>query len=552
MTYKPAFLLLTTIAIIASGCASKDPNQAFASHETELTHLGNHHFKVTTTSAKAQRSFDRGLTLAYSFGYYAAEQEFRRVAGADPQCAMAYWGIALVNGPHINFPMVPPDHAAKAWEALAMAKTLAKGVSPLEKALIDALSHRYANPQPEDRSSLDQDYAYAMREVWKIYSESADVGTLFAESLMDLHPWDLWVNGTPQPWTPEIVGTLEQALKLNPKHPGANHYYIHAVEASPSPGRAVIAADKLVNLVPDSGHMVHMPSHIYARVGRWPDAAECNREAIRVDATYRAIYPRPGFYAMYMMHNAHFLSFSAMMLGRQEEGIRAARELVESVPQDFLSNYTAVADGFMVLVPEVLMRFGRWQEILDEPEPRADLYLARALWRFTRASGLTALGQTEQARKEQVAFEQAVAQVPKDRTMGNNSATNILNIAAEMLAGEIAAQAGDYDQAIQRLRNAVKAEDQLVYDEPPGWIQPTRHTLGAVLLKAGKASEAEVTYREELTRNPENGWSLMGLRDALQRQGKKDEAESVNRRYKKAWAYADVTPPSTCYCQKLD
>jgi len=552
MTYKTAFLLLTAIAAIASGCASKDPSQAFASHETELGHLGNHHFKITTTSTKAQRAFDRGLTLAYSFGYYAAEQEFRRVAEADPQCAMAYWGIALVNGPHINFPMVPPDHAAKAWEALTMAKTLAKGVSPLEKALIDALSHRYSNPQPEDRSSLDQDYAYAMREVWKVYGENADVGTLFAESLMDLHPWDLWVNGTPQPWTPEIVATLEQALKLNPKHPGANHYYIHAVEASPSPGRAVTAADKLVNLVPDSGHMVHMPSHIYARVGRWPDAAECNREAIRVDATYRALYPRPGFYAMYMMHNAHFLSFTAMMLGRQEEGIRAAREMVESVPQDFLSNYTAVADGFMVLVSEVLMRFGHWQEILDEPEPRADLYLARALWRFTRASALTALGRTEQARAEQAAFEQAVAQVPKDRTMGNNSATKILNIAAEMLAGEMAAKAGDYEQAIQRLRNAVKAEDQLVYDEPPGWIQPTRHTLGAVLLKAGKETEAETTYREELTRNPENGWSLMGLRDALQRQGKKDEAEAVNRRFKKAWAYADVTPPSTCYCQKLD
>jgi tetratricopeptide (TPR) repeat protein len=255
---------------------------------------------------------------------------------------------------------------------------------------------------------------------------------------------------------------------------------------------------------------------------------------------------------MYMMHNAHFLCFTAMMLGRQEEAIRSARVMVETVPQDFLSNYTTVADGFMVLVPEVLMRFGRWQEILDEPEPRADLYLARALWRFTRASALTALGRTEQARAEQVAFEQAVAQVPKDRTMGNNSATNILTIAAEMLAGEMAAQAGDYDQAIQRLRNAVKVEDQLVYDEPPGWIQPTRHTLGAVLLKAGKATEAEVTYREELTRNPENGWSLMGLRDSLQRQGKKDEAEAINRRFKKAWAYADVTPPSTCYCQKLD
>jgi tetratricopeptide (TPR) repeat protein len=369
---------------------------------------------------------------------------------------------------------------------------------------------------------------------------------------MDLHPWDLWVNGAPRPWTPEIVGTLEQALKLNPKHPGANHYYIHAVEASPSPGRAVIAADRLVNLVPDSGHMVHMPSHIYARVGRWPDAAERNREAIRVDATYRAIYPRPGFYAMYMMHNLTFPHLLCNDVGTTGGGDSHGARDGGKRPARFSEHYTAVADGFMVLVPEALMRFGRWQEILDEPEPRADLYLARALWRFTRASALTALGRTEQAKAEQAAFEQAVAQVPKDRTMGNNSVTNILTIAAEILAGEMAAQAGDYDQAIQRLRNAVKVEDQLVYDEPPGWIQPTRHTLGAVLLKAGKATEAEVTYREELTRNPENGWSLMGLRDSLQRQGKKDEAEAINRRYKKAWAYADVTPPSTCYCQKLD
>jgi tetratricopeptide (TPR) repeat protein len=552
MTYKPAFLLLTAIAVIAAGCASRNPNQAIGSSETELKQLGNYHFKVTTTSAQAQRAFDRGISLAYSFGYYAAEQEFRRAAEADPQCAMAYWGIALVNGPHINFPLVPPKHAATAWEALTRAKALAKAASPLEQALIGALSRRYADPQPEDRSGLDQDYAIAMRDVWKTHSESADAGTLSAESLMDLHPWDLWVNGTPRPWTPEIVITLEQALKLNPKHPGANHYYIHAVEASPAPGRAVIAADRLGKLVPDSGHMVHMPSHIYARVGRWQDAAECNREAIKVDARYRAVYPRPGFYAMYMTHNAHFLSFTAMMLGRQEEAIRSARLMVQSVPQDYLNNYTALADGYMVLVPEVLMRFGRWQEILEEPEPRTDLYLARALWRFTRATALTALGRTKDAKAEQVEFEQASARVPKDRTMGNNSATNLLTIAAEMLAGEMAAQAGEYDLAIERLRNAVKVEDQLTYDEPPGWIQPTRHTLGAVLLKAGKAMEAESIYREELTRNPENGWSIMGLRDALQRQGRKQEAEAVNLRYKKAWAYADVTPPSTCYCQKLD
>jgi tetratricopeptide (TPR) repeat protein len=552
MQYRPAFLLLVTIAGVAAGCASRTSNEGFSSGGKELRQLGNHHFAITTTSAQAQLAFDRGLTLAYSFGHHAAEQEFRRAAEVDPHCAMAYWGIALVNGPHINFPLVPPDHAATAWEALSKAKALTDGVSPLERALIGALGHRYANPQPEDRSGLDQDYANAMREVWKAHSESADVGVLFAESLMDLHPWDFWINGAPQPWTPEIVATLEQAIKLDPKHPGANHYYIHAVEASPTPGRAVLAADKLGKLVPDSGHMVHMPSHIYARVGRWQDAAECNRRAMQADTRYRSVYPRPGFYAMYMAHNAHFLSFTAMMQGRQEEAIRTARMMVESVPPEFLNNYTGLADGYMVFVPEALMRFGRWQEILEEPEPRKDLYLARALWRFTRASALTALGRMEDAKLEQIEFERESAEVPKDRTMGNNSATNLLTIASELLAGEMAAQAGEYDKAIQRLRSAVKVEDQLTYDEPPGWIQPTRHTLGAVLLKAGRPTEAESTYREELARNPENGWSLMGLRDALERQGRKQDAEAINMRYKRAWAYADVKPPSTCYCQKLD
>ncbi|HUK83384.1 MAG TPA: hypothetical protein VLZ12_12220 [Verrucomicrobiae bacterium] len=515
----------------------------------KLEHLGDYSFRVTTTSPIAQRAFDRGLTLAYSFGHYAAEQEFRRALAADPNCAMAYWGIALVNGPHINFPLVPPDKAAAAWGALTNAQALAGTTSPLEQSLIKALSARYANPQPEDRGPLDAAYANAMRELWRANPGNADVGALCAESLMDLHPWDLWKNGQPQPWTPEIVETLEAVMKLNPTHPGANHLYIHAVEASPHPEKAVPSADRLGKLVPDSSHMVHMPSHIYARVSRWEDAAEANRRAMKADTRYRAAFPRPGFYAMYMAHNAHFLAYVSMMQGRSADTIELARQMVADVPEDFLKNYTGIADGFMIFVSEALMRFGRWNEILAEPKPRDGLPLSRALWHFTRTSALTALDRSEDAQVERAAFDKAVAAVPAGWTFGNNSASNLLAIAGHVLEGEMQAKAGQYDDAIASLREAVRIEDTLLYDEPPDWIQPVRHTLGAVLLRAGKPAEAEKVYREDLVKYPGNGWSLMGLRDSLNRQGNTKEAKSADSQLRKMWAKADIKPTATCYCQ---
>ena len=316
---------------------------------------------MTTSSKQAQQAFNRGLTWTYAFAHHAAEQEFRRAATADPDCAMAYWGIALVNGPHINFPMVPGDRAEKAWAALEQANARAHTTTPLEQALIAALGKRYANPQPADRSGLDQAYARAMREVWERFPGNADVGALYAEAEMDLHPWDLWnKDGTPQPWTPRILETLEQVLGLNPNHPGANHYYIHAMEASPEPAKALASARRLGRLVPDSSHLVHMPSHIYARVGDWEKAAESNQKAMEADRLYRAAYPRPGFYAMYMAHNTHFLAFTAMMRGRSEEAIALARQMVSDMPPEFIQEYPEVADGFTVFPSKVLMRFGKW------------------------------------------------------------------------------------------------------------------------------------------------------------------------------------------------
>jgi tetratricopeptide (TPR) repeat protein len=547
--FRACPILLVAFALALAGCSStrtQSPAQAAG-----LTNLGHHSFKITTKSPEAQRAFDRGLTWAYSFGHYAAEQEFRAALAADPDCAMAWWGIALVNGPHINFPLVPPEKAAKAWEAITAAQRLSAHCTPLEQSLIAALSQRYANPQPEDRSPLDQAYADAMRALWRANPANADVATLFAESVMDLHPWNYWHNGVAQPWTPEIISTLEAALRIDANHPGANHYYIHAMEASSRPGRARAAADRLPRLVPDSSHMVHMPAHIYIRVGEWEKAAAANRNAIAADARYRAAYPRPGFYGLYMAHNAHFLAFVDMMQGQSADALALADRVVTGIPEDFLRDYPAIADGFMVFRSEVEMRFGRWDAVLQEPEPAPQFLLARALWRYSRAVALTALGRMDDARAERALFQDAVAAVPAERTKGNNAAADILAIAALSLDGEMLAKEEKFDEAILKLREAVQREDKLVYNEPPDWIQPVRHTLGAVLLRAGRAAEAEKVYREDLRAYPENGWSLMGLRDALTAQGKKAEAEAADARFRQQWAKADISPPSTCYCQTL-
>ncbi len=536
-------------ALVVCNCAGSHP--ATGAQKPPLNNLGDHAFKITTKSPEAQRAFNRGLTWAYSFGHFAAEQEFRAALAADPDCAMAWWGIALVNGPHINYPLVPPDKAAKAWEAIAAAQRLAAPCSPLEKSLINALAKRYANPQPEDRSQLDQAYADAMRALWRANPASADIATLFAEAAMDLHPWNYWDQGAAQPWTGEIVETLETALRLAPRHPGANHYYIHIVEASATPGRALAAADRLRRLVPDSSHMVHMPAHIYVRVGQWENAATANRHAMRADARYRAAFPRPGFYAMYMAHNAHFLAWVSMMQGRSAEAIALADKVVSGMPEDFIRDYAAIADGFMIFRAEVFMRFGHWEEILKEPEPAKEFLLAKALWHFTRGVACTALGRMDDAGKERALLQEATAVVPADRTMGNNSAADLLAIAALTLDGEMLAKQEKLDEAIAKLREAVRLEDKLVYDEPPDWIQPVRHTLGAVLLRSNRAAEAETVYREDLQAYAENGWSLMGLRDALKAQGKQAEATEVGKRFRRQWAKADITPPSTCYCQIL-
>lgn len=546
--FAAAGIAATLAALGASGTGCATTTSQSASLPERKT------YPVSTPSPAAYDAFNRGLSLAFAFNYGGAEKAFRQAAALDPNCAMAWWGVALVNGPHINFPAVPPDRAAKAWEAITNAQALADHATEKERALIAAQAKRYAENQPEDRRPLDEAYAAAMRDVANTYPDCAHVQTLFAESLMDLRPWDLWTDdGRPQPETPEIIATLERAMALDPWHVGANHLYIHTIEASHHPDRAEDAADRLRAtqpiLVTGSSHLIHMPSHIYARVGRWDDVASANGNAMVVDASYRKDNPRPGFFALYMMHNTHFYAYAAMMQGRRDDALRAAHDMVGSVPEDFLQDFAPVADGFMIFVPEVMMRFGMWEDILAYPEPAENLPYSRAMWRFTRAVALTALKRLDEAEQEREAFRAAAAKVPEEWAFGNNNAHDLLAVATNMLDGEMAAQYEDFDASVASLHKAIEVEDTLRYDEPPDWIQPVRHTLGAVLLRAGRYAEAESVYREDLATYPGNGWSLYGLARALRLQQKDAEATEVEAKFANAWSGADTKMHASCLCQ---
>jgi tetratricopeptide (TPR) repeat protein len=513
--------------------------------------MGSHRRTVTTRSKQAQQFFNQGLVWAYSFNHDEAIRSFQEATRQDPNCAMAWWGIALCNGPHINNPVVDEAHAKAAWDALQKAIALRDRANATERALINALAKRYAQPQPADRRPLDEAYVQAMRVVWAAHSSDADVGTLLAESLMDLQPWDLWTqDGQAKGNTNEILALLERVLAIEPNHPGANHLYIHAVEASPNPEKGIASADRLRRIVPVSGHMVHMPSHIDVQVGQWAQAAKQNEQAIEADREYRALSPRQGFYNVYMAHNPHFLSFASMMEGRSAVALKAARDMIAGVPEDFLRNSPALVDGTMPIAIEVLMRFGRWDDLLAEPAFAETLPIANALRHFARGCAYAAKGEINNAKNEQEAFRIAGRKVPEGALMMINPASKVLAIAEHMLEGEIAYREGRTDPAIAALREAVRLEDTLLYMEPPEWIQPVRHTLGAVLIDAGRFEDAEKVYRDDLRYWPENGWSLHGLAECLKKRGNTAEAYEVEKRFHKTWARADVKIGSSCLCVK--
>ena len=502
--------------------------------------LGTHHRAVSTRSAEAQKAFDQGLLWSFAFNHDEAERAFREAARLDPGLAMAWWGIALVNGPHINNPTVDEAHAKTAWEALGEAKKRLGSASAVEKALVEALGARYAMPQPADRAPLDAAYAKAMAAVAARFPDDADVAALHAEALMDTRPWDQWTaDGKPQPGTEETLAALDAALKLQPDNPLALHLTIHALEASPHPERAKAAADELRRLVPDASHLVHMPAHIDARVGDWAEAAAANERAIEVDRRYRERQKEIGFYRIYMAHNVHFLAFTAMMEGRSTVALAKTQEVLKGFSPDWVKENAVFADAFTTVHWDALKRFGRWDDILKTPPLVPGLPVSTAYGHFVRAVAYSALGKLEDAEKEQASFAAAVKDVPKEMLWGSNPAAAVLGVAEPYLAGEIAYRKGKLDEAIGKLREAVKREDALKYDEPPDWTVPSRHALGAVLLEAKRPAEAEAVYREDLVRWPENGWSLYGLAQSLRAQEK--PADDVDARFKTAWAAADVS-----------
>jgi tetratricopeptide (TPR) repeat protein len=511
--------------------------------------LGAHRRPVSTRNPEAQLAFDQGLNWSFAFNHEEAEKAFREAARRDPGLAIAWWGVALVNGPHINNPAVDEAHAKAAWDALAEAKTRAGGASDVETALIEALGARYALPQPTDRSPLDEAYAKAMGAVRRRFAKDADVAALYAEALIDVHPWDQWSSdGSARPATQAILDAIDAALALAPRHPLALHLKIHALEASPHPERAKHAADALKNLVPDSSHLVHMPAHIDARIGKWRDAAAANERALAADARYNARVPEFGFYHIYEAHNAHFLAFTAEMEGRKAVALEMTKAVVDGLDPAFLKENAAIADAYTTAHWEAQKRFGMWEELLGAQEPPEYRPVSRAYRLFLRGVAHAALGHVEEARKERAAFAEAVRNVPKEFQFGTNVAADVLRVCEPYLDGEIAYRKGDLATAVAMLREAVTREDALKYDEPPDMTVPSRHALGAVLLAAGRSQEAEAVYREDLVRYPENGWSLQGLARALRAQKKATKAAAVDSRFRKAWARADVKAASSCLC----
>lgn len=515
--------------------------EALAKGALLLPDLGPLQRRVTTSSPQAQAFFDQGLRLTYGFNHDEATRSFARAAQLDPQCAACFWGVALTLGPNYNVPMLP-ERAQAAWDALQRARALAPRASPVEQALIGALARRYAGPEPRAPAAmlpLSTAYAHAMEAVARRFPADDDVQVLTAESQMNLRPWKLWsLEGDPAPGTEAIVARLERVLARAPEHPGANHYYIHAVEASRTPGRAVPAAERLAGLMPGAGHVVHMSAHIFQRVGRYADASEANRQAVEVDKAYLARTKPPGYYPMYFSHNYGFLAFSASMEGRAEETLRAARASAKAMPPEMLSMMPGM-DFFASEPLLAMVRFGRYDALLKEPRPPAKYPVMTGLWLHAHGLALAAKGRLPEARKELAELQQLAACVPAETTAGNNTARDVLGVAARVLEAGIAERARS--PGVHALwARAVADADKLAYSEPADWFYPVRHFQGAALLDARRFAEAEAVYREDLRLNPHNGWGLFGLSQALEGQGKDAEAAKVRGQFARAWARADT------------
>jgi tetratricopeptide (TPR) repeat protein len=508
-----------------------------------LPGLGQHYHTISTKSSEAQRFFDQGLTLVFAFNHEEAARSFRRAAELDPQSAMAYWGVALALGPCINLDVDPP-HERAAYEAVQKAISLSPGVTESERAYIQALAKRYSAVPGANLRKLDEDYAHAMRELSRRYPDDLDAATLYAESLMDLHPWKLWgLDGRPADGTEEIVAVLESVLRRDPNHVGANHYYVHAVEASPHPEWALASARRLETLAPAAGHLVHMPAHTYFRVGDYPASARSNVVAAETDRVYLRGSGTTGsmYDLMYYAHNLHFLAASNSMAGNFADAKRAADELAAHV-----SDMVTGMPMFEVYVPTptfVLLRFHRWDEVLKLPPPNPSLVMTTAFWHFARGSAAAAKGQIAMAEAEQRSLETARKEMPATAEFSffSNKAQAFLDLAENILEARITEARGGHKGAIEYWKNAVQIQDRLYYGEPPEWFYPVRESLGAALMLNGQATEAEAVFRADLEQYPRNPRSLFGLLKSLEAQKKIRDAEWVRREFEAAWKNADVT-----------
>ena len=531
------FLLLGCVVAPAwaqHGTGNQPPATAPA-----LAGVGNIHHPVSTHSAEAQRFFDQGLNLSYAFNHDEAFRAFRRAGELDPGLAMAWWGQALVLGPNINLP-TDEERGRRAYELVQQARELARNAPESERAYVEALAKRYAADPKADRAALDRAYADAMRELARRYPDDLDAATLFAESCMDLNPWRYWSpQGTPAAGTEEIVATLQSVLRRRPDHIGACHLMIHAVEASPRPELALGPARQLESSAPGAGHLVHMPTHIYAVLGDHDASARINEKAAQVDRAYIERHGVTGMYpVMYFSHNLHFAAYSHAQRGNYRDALRMAQQTYEQAAP--LVKEMPMAEGFTPTPVLIQVRFRRWADLMRAPQPPEGMPITRAIWHFGRGMAGVANGNAEVARNAIAALAAARQALPAEATIGFSAARDVLGIAERLLEARAAEARGDAPAAIELLRRAVAAEDSLPYDEPPDWYLHTRESLGGAYLRNRQAPAAEAAFRADLERHPRSGRALFGLMEALKAQGKTYEAGIVEREYREAWKNADT------------